>query len=69
MRNTFSNVFYDGDTFVPVDSGDAAAGAIYAIKPDGGLFWYQDTNRHGQNGAQAESGWAPGSGNPISFGW
>jgi len=71
--NTFSNVFYGGYTFTTrlavVDSGDYGSGVIYAIKPDGGLFWYRDINREGQNGAQAERGWAPGSGNQISYGW
>jgi len=69
MSNTFSKVFSGGGTVVLVDSGDQAAGVNYAIKPDGGLFWYKDTDRGGQNGAKAERGWAPGSGNQISFGW
>jgi hypothetical protein len=69
MSNTFSNVFDGSGTFFPVDRGDATAGTIYAIKPEGGLFWYQDADRQGQNGAQAERGWAAGSGNQISYGW
>jgi Tachylectin len=69
MSNTFSNVFDGSGTFFPVDRGDATAGTIYAIKPEGGLFWYQDINQEGQNGAQAERGWVAGSGNQISYGW
>src|SRR6516165_4790230 len=53
----FKRVFYGGN------------GIIYAIKPTGELFWYQDVKRDGTNGANAQTGWAPGSGNQIGFGW
>lgn len=53
----FESVFYGND------------GIMYAIRPDGRMHWYRDENRRGDNGPNAESGWAPGSGNQISFGW
>jgi hypothetical protein len=53
----FQHIFYGGD------------GIIYAVRPDGRMFWYRDVDRNGGNGAAAQIGWAPGSGSQISFGW
>ena len=53
----FERVFYGGD------------GIIYAVSPKGRLLWYKDDNRSGGNGPNAQTGWAPGSGSQISFGW
>ena len=55
--NGFTHVFSDG------------AGIIYAITPDGRLLWYRDDDRNGNNGPNAEKGWAAGSGNQIGIGW
>ena len=55
--NGFTHVFSDG------------AGIIYAITPDGRLLWYRDDDRNGNNGPNAERGWAAGSGNQIGIGW
>lgn len=67
---SFRNIFYGGGGVrSPVGSGSKADGVIYAIAPNGHLFWYQDVNRHGQNGPNAERGWAAGSGNQIGKGW
>ncbi len=59
---SFSKVFYGG-------GGVVHPGIIYAITPDGRLLWYRDDNRQGQNGPNADRGWAAGSGNQIGFGW
>lgn len=53
----FQHVFSGGD------------GVLYAIKATGELLWYRDIKRDGTNGAHAESGWAPHSGNQIGIGW
>ena len=67
---SFSKVFYGGGgRRSPVDSGSVADGVIYAITRDGRLLWYRDLDRHGNNGPNAERGWAAGSGNQIRKGW
>ena len=66
---SFRKVFYGGGGVVYVDSGLPHPGVIYAITPDGRPLWYRDDNRQGQNGPNAERGWAPGSGNQIGVGW
>jgi hypothetical protein len=53
----FSHVFSGG------------GGVIYAVRPTGELLWYRDDLRDGTNGANADRGWAPGSGSPIGIGW
>jgi len=66
-RGSGNQISYGWEKFSHVFSG--GDGIIYAITPEGRLHWYQDTDRRGQNGAGAERGWAPGSGNQISYGW
>ena len=67
---SFNHIFYGGGGKRSiVESGSVADGVIYAIEPNGNLLWYQDVNRHGQNGPNAERGWAPGSGNQIGIDW
>jgi hypothetical protein len=46
----------------------AAAGAIFAIEPNGVLRYYAYTGR-GEQDPLASRGWSPNSGNPISYGW
>ena len=48
---------------------DVPRGIIYAITEDGRLLWFRDDDRQGNNGPNAERGWAAGSGNQIHFGW
>jgi hypothetical protein len=50
-------------------SATRGGGTIYAVGNDGTVRWYRDDLRDGTNGAHAERGWAPGSGNRIHFGW
>ena len=67
---SFSKILYGGESRPsPVGSGNQSDGVIYAIAPAGRLLWYQDVNRHGNNGPNAESGWAAGSRNQIGKGW
>ena len=43
--------------------------SIYAVRRDGALLWFRDELRNGTNGANAERGWAAGSGNQVGRGW
>jgi hypothetical protein len=53
----FDHVFPSGD------------GIIYAVKSDGALLWYRDTQRDGSNDPFGSTGWAVNSGNQIGQGW
>jgi N,N-dimethylformamidase len=55
--------------FTKVFGSLAEDGTIYAVTDTTDLLWYGDQLRNGSNGAHAERGWAPGSGNPIGIGW
>jgi hypothetical protein len=52
----------------PDDHGGGFGIALYAVEPNGDLFWYKYLG-HGEQDPSGSTGWHPNSGNQIGRGW